>query len=112
MAIAATPLLAHSVIAAVALTQFRAVTGVGTVPAAGGRCLGITNTSAVIGERVSVTIEGTQVGISGAAVAVDAALELDAQGRFITKTSGVAVGRALSAATGADQQIEVLLIAN
>lgn len=112
MAIAATPLLVHSVTAAVALTQFRAVTGVGTVPAAGARCLGIANASAAIGERVPVTIEGTQVGISGAAVAADAALELDAQGRFIPKAAGVAVGRALSAATAADQQIEVLLITN
>lgn len=112
MAIAANSLLVHSVVATAALTQFRAVTGLGAVPAAAARCLGVANTSAAIGERCPVTVEGTVAAESGAVVAVDAALELDASGRFITKSAGVAVGRALSASTGAGQQIEVLLIAN
>ena len=112
MAIGKNTLIVHSLIATGALTQFRAVTGLGAIPAAGGRCLGVAATGGAIGERVPVDIEGTSIGEAGAAVAVDAALELDASGRFITKTAGVAVARALSAASAAGQQIEVLLIAN
>lgn len=112
MAIAYTALLTHSLIATAALTQYRAVTGAGAVPAAGARALGIAAVSGAIGERVPVIIEGTAAAEAGAAVVVDAALEVDASGRFITKASGVAVARALTAATAAGQQIEVLLIAN
>lgn len=112
MAVGKNTLLVHSLIATAALTQFRAVTGAGAIPAAGARVLGVAATGAAIGERVPVDIEGTTIAESGAAVAVDAALEVDSVGRFITKTSGVAVARALSAASAAGQQMEVLLIAN
>lgn len=112
MAGAKITLLAHSLIATAALTQFRAVTGTGAIPAAGARILGVAATGGAIGERVPVDIQGTSIAESGAAVAVDAALEVDSSGRFITKASGVAVARALTAATGAGQQMEVLLIAN
>lgn len=112
MAVGKNVLLTHSLIATAALTQYRAVTGAGAVPAAGGRVLGIAAVSGAIGDRVPVEIEGTSIAEAGAAVAVDAALEVDAQGRFITKSAGVAVARALSAASGAGSQIEVLLIAN
>jgi len=112
MAQGSNPLLTISVIATTALTQARAVTGVGALPAAAGRCLGVARTSGAIGDRVPVDVDGTSIAEAGAAIAVDAALELDATGRFITKASGVTVARALSAATAAGQMIEVLLIAN
>ena len=112
MAAAAYKILTLSVVAAAALTRNRAVTGTGTVPAAGGRCLGFTDTDAVVGQRVSVGALGTVVAEAGAAVAVDALLELDAQGRVIPKNTGVAVGRALGAATAAGQQIEIMPIPN
>ncbi|MCX7219822.1 MAG: DUF2190 family protein [Burkholderiales bacterium] len=112
MALGATPLLTLSVIATTALTQARAVTGTGALPAAGARCLGIARTNGAIGERIPVDVDGTAVVEAGAAIAVDAALELDATGRVITKASGVTVGRALSAASAAGQMAEVLLIAN
>lgn len=107
-----TPLLSLPIVATAALTQARAVSGLGAVPAAAARCLGIARTSAAIGERVTVDVDGTAVGEAGAAIAIDAALELDASGRFITKAAGVTVGRALSATTAAGQMLEVLLIAN
>lgn len=112
MAVGKNVLLTHSLIATAALTQFRAVTGTGTIPAAGGRILGVAAVSGVVGERVPVEIEGTTIAEAGAAVAIDAALEVDASGRFIPKNTGVVVGRALSAAPGAGSQIEVLLISN
>jgi hypothetical protein len=112
MAQGSNPLLTLSVIATVALTQARAVTGLGAVPAAAARCLGIARTNAAIGERVPVDVDGTSIAESGAAIAIDAALELDASGRVITKSAGVTIGRALSTASAAGQMVEVLLIAN
>lgn len=112
MAAAAYKILTLSVVATAALTQNRAVTGTGAVPAAAGRCLGFADVNAAIGDRVSVNALGTTVAEAGAAVAVEALVELDALGRVVTKAAGVAVGRALSAATAAGQQIEILLIPN
>jgi hypothetical protein len=112
MAAAAYKILTLSVVATAALIQNRAVTGTGAIPAAGARCLGFADVNAAIGERVSVNAMGTTVAEAGAAVAVDALVEVDAQGRVVTKNAGVAVGRALAAATAAGQQIEILLIPN
>lgn len=107
-----TPLLTLPVTAAAALLANRAVTGVGTVPAAGGRCLGFTRTAAAIGERVPVDVDGTTLAEAGAAIAIDQSLELDAQGRIVPLVSGKPIARALSAATAAGQIVEVLVIAN
>lgn len=112
MAASCIKVLTLSVVAAAALVQHRAVTGAGTVPAAGGRCLGVADFPAAVGERVSVGAMGTVVAESGAAFANEAALELDAAGRFITRAAGVTVARALGAATAVGQRVEVLLIPN
>lgn len=112
MAIGSVPLLTIPVKATALLTAGRAVTGLGAIPAAAARILGIARTNAAIGETISVDVDGTSPGEAGAAIAVDQALEVDASGRFIPKSSGVTVGRALSSATAAGQLIEVLLIAN
>lgn len=112
MAAAANKLLTLSVVATAALAQYRAVTGTGAVPAAGARCLGFTDTAADVGQRVSVGVLGTTIAEAGAAFAADTALELDAQGRVITKTTGVTVGRAIGAASAAGQMVEILLIPN
>lgn len=61
---------------------------------------------------VPVATLGTAVALSGAAVAAGDALELNASGKVITRTSGAIVGRALEAASGADERIEVMLIPN
>lgn len=112
MAAAGIKLLTLSVVASAALTQYRAVTAAGAVPAAGARCLGIADFNGAIGERVSVAAMGSVPAESGAAVVVGAPLELDASGRLITKTSGVTVAHALTASTGVGQVIEVMLIPN
>ena len=105
-------LLTLSVVATAALTINRAVTAAGAVPAAAGRCIGFADYSGAIGERVSVGALGTVVAEAGAAFVAGVALELDASGRVITKTAGVAVGTALTAASGVGATVEVLLIPN
>lgn len=112
MAAAAKKVLTLSVVAAAALAQYRAVTGLGAVPAAGARSLGFTDTAAAAGERVAVGAVGSTIAEAGAAFAADVALELDASGRVITKAAGVTVARALQAAGAAGQLVEVLLIPN
>lgn len=112
MAIGSVPLLTIPVKATAVLTAGRAVTGLGAIPAAGGRTLGVARVNAAVGDVTPVDVDGTTAGEAGAAIAIDQALEVDAQGRFIPKASGVTVGRALSAATAAGQMVEVLLIAN
>jgi hypothetical protein len=112
MAAAGIKILTLSVVATAALAANRAVTGVGAVPAAGARILGVTDFPAAIGDRVSVGVLGTVPAVAGAAFAADAALEVDAQGRFIPLNAGVKVARAITAAAGAGSQAEILLIPN
>jgi hypothetical protein len=112
MAVAAYKILTLSVVATAALVQNRAVTGTGAIPAAGTRCLGFADVNAAVGERVSINTLGTAAAEAGAAIAVDALVEVDAQGRVVPKNAGVAVGRALTAATAAGQLVEILLIPN
>ena len=101
----------HSVVATAALTAARAVTVAGAVPAAAARCLGFAKFSGAIGERVNVAVLGTTVAEAGATIAAGAALELDASGRVITRSAGVTVGSALSAAVLGDK-IAIILIPN
>ncbi len=112
MALASNPLLTLSAVATVAIAAGRAVTQSGAIAPAAGRSLGVSRTSAAIGDRFPVDVDGTSIGEAGAAVALEAELEVDAQGRYITKASGKTVARALSAATAAGQMMEILLIAN
>lgn len=96
-----------------ALTANRFVTGAGAAPAANGRALGVTRTSAgVAGDLVPVDVQGTTQVEASAAIAADAAVATTADGRAVTFSTGTTVARAIGAATAAGQLIEVLLIAN
>lgn len=112
MAVAAIETLTNSVTASAAIAANTPVTGLGATAVAAGRALGFSKTAGAIGERVPVVTEGTVVAISGGVIAVDALVEVGANGQVVTKASGVAVGRAMTATSGAGQQLEVLLIQN
>jgi len=111
MAASSTNSLVLSIIAAVAIAQFRAVNAAGALPTAGATSLGIAQHGAAIGEPVPVVVLGTAIGEAGAAVAVGALLETDAAGRFITRAAGAIVGRSLTAGALGDQ-LEIFLIPN
>ncbi len=104
-------LLALTVAAAGPLVAERFITQVGAYPAAGGTAFGVSRTSAkTAGDLVPVDVLGTAIVETGAAVALDAPLMVDAQGCVVTLTAGkVGVGRAMAVATGAGDRIEVLL---
>ena len=98
--------------AAANLTRYRAVTAAGAVPAAAARCLGFVQQDVVSGDRAPVVVQGTCIAEAGAAIAADAALELDASGRVITRSAGVTVGRMAPGQTAAasGDPVEIILL--
>lgn len=107
------PLLTLPLLSAAAVSAERFVTHAGGVPAAGAAVLGVTRNSATAaGQSLTVDAIGTAVVETGAAIAVGALLEADAQGRCITRTTGTPVARALQATAAAGDFIEVLLLPN
>lgn len=112
MAASSTNTLVLSIVATAALTQFRAVTVAGALPAAAANSLGPCQNGGAIGDALPVVALGTAIAEAGAAVAVGALLETDSLGRYITRSAGAIVGRALTAAGAAGDQMEIFLIPN
>lgn len=108
------PMLTFTVKAAAALAANRGVTASGAVPAAGAAICGFTRTAAAAaGDLLPVDAMGTTLAESGAAIAAGAAVEVDNQGRVVTKAAGIAVGRLVPGAAGAGgagELVEILLI--
>lgn len=100
--------LTISITATAALTKKRFVTAAGAVPGAGAWCPGVTNAGYDIGEQVGVDVQGAILVEAGAAVTAGAEVQTDASGRAIAKDAGVALGRALDAASAAGDYIRVL----
>lgn len=105
-------LLSLTVTATGAITGDRFITGAGAQTGAAGNALGVARYGGAIGEKVTVDVIGTAIVEAGAAIAANALVESDANGRAVTKAAGVTLGRALQAAAAAGQKIEVLLIQN
>lgn len=103
----------RTVVAAGALAANRLVTLAGAYPAAGAAVLGATRTSAAAaGDLVPVDVQGTTIVEAGGAIAADAAISVDAQGRAVALAGAgkAPAGRALEAAAQAGDLIEVLLV--
>ena len=112
MAVGNTPLFIGSVVATAALTHYRAATFAGALPVAGANVQGFCRTGGAIGDRVPVDMLGSTIAEASAAVAVGALLEVIATGQVVTRTPGAILGRALTAAAAAGDQVEVFLIPN
>lgn len=106
------PILSLPKRATAALTADRFVSHTGGLPTAGGNTLGVSRSNAAIGDLATIDILGTAVVEASAAIAEGAAIEALADGRAVTRTTGVITARAIQAAPAAGQFIEVLLIAN
>lgn len=109
-----TPILKHTVTAGGVIAVNRFVTPAGAQAGADANTLGVAALAAAAsGDKIPVTVLGTEVVEAGAAVAAGATIKSDASGRAITwVTSGAKVGIALEAAGGAGEFIEVLLVPN
>jgi len=74
-------------------------------------CFGVTTEDVnAIGDLTTVAVMGTKIMTASAAIAKDAYVEVvGAEGKIVTKTSGVTIGRTLQAASADGDKIEVLL---
>lgn len=97
---------------AAALAQYQPVQATGAAAAAAGNAVGFCQaTVAAAGALYPVIVEGTSIAIAGAAIAVGALVEVHTTvTQVVTKAAGIAIGRALTAAAAAGDQIEVLII--
>lgn len=101
-------LLAVTIAAASNLIRFRLADYSGNIAGAGERVLGVPTTDFSAGEQASVSTHGEILVEAGAAIAAGVEVESDANGRAVTKTSGVGFGVARDAATAAGDIIRVL----
>lgn len=78
--------------------------------AAGAKAQGVAQYAAAAGEAFAVDVLGTSIVDSGAAVGAGVAVKSDASGRAIAQGgTGEILGYTVTAATAADQKLEVLL---
>lgn len=112
MAASSIGILTVGVTAGAALTAFRAVSDAGVLPTAAARCLGFVQQPVQSGDRAPVVVLGTVQAEAGAAIAANAAVELDSSGRVVTKSAGVTVGRLLPGytASAAGDIVEIVLL--
>lgn len=95
------------------IAQFQPVLATGAPAVAAGNAVGFARVGAASGERFPATVLGTTVAIAGAAIAAGALVEVGTTvTQVVTRSAGVAIGRALTAATAAGDQIEVLILPN
>lgn len=101
-------------ISTAAVAQYQPMQASGAPAVAAGNACGFANAAvSAAGLRVPVAVDGTAIAIAGAAIALGAAVEVHTTvTQVVTKSAGVTIGRAITAAAAAGDQIEVLLISN
>lgn len=104
--------LSRTVKATVAIAEYRQVTYAGGSPASTGAVvMGSARYAAAIGDDLAVDVMGELIGISGAAIAVGAALVTNNQGKLITNPASggeYIVGYAVEAVAAADTRIRYI----
>lgn len=105
--------LVIGITASAAVAQFQPMQANGAVAVATGNAIGLATVGAASGARVRVAAGGTGIAIAGAAIAAGALVEVHTTvTQVVTKSAGVAIGRALTAAVSVGDSIEVFLIPN
>lgn len=89
----------------VAAEVFVGVTG--ALVAAGAKPAGVNDYAVIAGDDQLINTFGVVRVLSGAAVAAGAEIEVDIAGKAITLAAGIVCGMAFTAATGANQVINV-----
>jgi hypothetical protein len=109
MAVGEITVLQETITLTAAATQYRGILLTGAAVSAAGAGYPAA-TGGAIGDSIPVVLLGVAIGEAGAAVTAGALLEFDSSGRYITRSAGTIVGRALSGASGAGVQMEVFVI--
>lgn len=113
MAASNTAVLTIGLTASAAIAQYQPVTAAGAACTAAGNAVGFAQATTASGARMPVVALGTTIAIAGAAITAGALVEVHTTvTQVVTKSAGVSIGRALTAAGAAGDQIEVLLIPN
>lgn len=95
------------------VAQFGPVTAAGAPATAAGNAVGFAAIGGVSGNVIPVRVLGTSIATAGAAISAGALVEVHTTvSQVVTKSAGVAIGRALTAASAAGDQIEVLILPN
>lgn len=105
-------ILTLSVVAAAAVTAERFGTLAGATATAGDQASGVFRSDAAAGEYTGLDVLGTAVVEAAEAIDVDEEIEVGANGKAAAHDAGVVVARAVTAATGDGDRLEVLLIPN
>ena len=104
-------ILNETIIAAGTIGANRFIGFDGNYPVVGEAALGIAHFDAVLDEPVTITTLGTCSVYAGGAIAAGAEVEIGtSDGKVITKSAGVTVGRARAESTGDGALIEVFII--
>lgn len=114
MAASAISLLKISLTSTAAVAQYQPVLATGAVTTAAGNAVGFADVAvAASGTLYPATVLGTSKAIAGAAIAAGALVEVHTTvSKVVTKSAGVSIGRALTAAAADGDEIEVLIIPN
>lgn len=104
----ALPILSDTVVATGTISQKHFVGFDGALCAAGAKAAGVAYFDAEAGDALTIDVLGFLLVKAGAAVAIGAAIESDADGAAITHSAGAIVGYAKSAAAGAGDVIQIL----
>lgn len=114
MAAAKFALLTLSLTSTAALAQYQPVLATGAPAVAAGNAVGFADVAvAASGTLYPATSGGIAIAVAGAAIAAGALVEVHTTvTQVVTRAAGVSIGRALTAAAAAGDQIEVLLIPN
>ena len=111
MAVGEFTLLQKPVTLSAAATQYRGVSLTGAAVSAAGNGYPCA-TGGASGDSVPVVLSGVAICEAGAAISAGAALEFDSAGRYVTRSAGVTVARALNAAAGSGSLFEGFVIPN
>lgn len=104
--------LTLSVVAAGTVAAETFGTLAGGTPAPGGSASGVYATAGASGDTVPLDVLGTAVVIAGGPIDVNQEVQVGAGGKAAAKSTGVVVGRAVTAAAADGDRIEVLLLPN
>lgn len=93
------------------VAQYGPVTAAGAPATAAGNAVGFSQVAGVSGDNAPIVMLGTTLATAGAAITAGALVEVHTTvAQVVTKSAGVSIGRALTAAGAAGDQIEVLII--
>ena len=114
MAASTTSLLTLSFTSISALAQYQPVQATGSAAVAAGNAVGFIDTSVPgAGQRFAATAVGTALAVAGAEIVAGALIEVHSTvTQVVTKSAGISIGRALTAAAGVGDVVQVLIILN